>query len=566
MTVQAELESVELLEQPSLQARSQAALSDSSGDSALSRPTWSSPRRLWMLGLVGVAVWLVWQTWWVRRPVINGRGWPQVGRFARASLSPRLDREFIEVVGRAALTTIEFAVLGTAVAMLIGLTGGVVTCRAWGSLPGEKTAFVSRAAAVLIRTLLVVPRGIHEAIWALGLVFVLGRNPLVAVLAIGIPFGAITAKVIADALDAADQRGQQSLRRAGAGRLVSILYGLAPSVAGDITAYGFYRVECALRSSVVLGAIGVGGIGFQLALSFQSLQYNEMWTLIYALVAMSLVVDAVGSRYRRRQFGAGSARVSRTMTIGAAVCVMAAAWHLHVRPLSLVSDRTRALAARLARDAWPPHLPAGGWGELGREFMATLQLSAIAIGLATVVGVPLAFVASRSVTGAETDRWRTRVLAGMVRTLALVLRSVPPTVWALIVLFVVFPGPLAGGIALGIYTAGVLIRLDADVVEQTDRAPMNALRHSGASRTVAFAYGTVPTVGPRLLSMSTYRWGVAARETVIVGLVGAGGLGRTLAQQNAAQDEAGMLTTVVALILVSILIDILGRRLRLAFS
>lgn len=60
--------------------------------------------------------------------------------------------------------------------------------------------------------------------------------------------------------------------------------------------------------------------------------------------------------------------------------------------------------------------------------------------------------------------------------------------------------------------------------------------------------------------------GVAARETVIVGLVGAGGLGRTLAQQNAAQDEAGMLTTVVALILVSILIDTVGRRLRLAYS
>lgn len=68
----------------------------------------------------------------------------------------------------------------------------------------------------------------------------------------------------------------------------------------------------------------------------------------------------------------------------------------------------------------------------------------------------------------------------------------------------------------------VLIRLDAEVIEQTDRAPMNALRQSGASRMVSFAYGTVPTVGPRLLSMSTYRWGVAARETLIVGLVGAG--------------------------------------------
>ena len=559
MTDLGQLESVELLEYSPRQIVPTTA---PAGSGEVNRPNWLSIRRLWMLGFLGVTAWLVWQTWWVRRPVINERGWPQVSRFARASVAPRVDGEFLQVVARAALTSIEFAVLGTAVAMLIGVTGGLLTCRAWGPLPGEKAGRAGRVATGLVRTLLAVPRGIHEAVWALGLVFVLGRNPLVAILAIGIPFGAITAKVIADALDGADQRGQQSLRRAGAGRFVSILYGLAPRVAGDVTAYGFYRVECALRASVVLGAIGVGGLGFELALSFQSLRYNEMWTLIYALVALSFIVDGIGTRYRRRLFAGGSKRLTRTVAFGTGLGIVVAAWHLQVRPLSVVSQRTRSLATRLAGEAWPPRLPMGGWSELSREFVATVQLSVIAIGIASLVGVPLAFVAARSVGESASNRWRARTVRGA----ALVVRSVPPTVWALIVLFVVFPGPLAGGIALGIYGAGVLIRLNADVIEQTDRAGMTALRHGGATRITAFAYGTVPTVGPRLLSMSTYRWGVAARETVIVGLVGAGGLGRTLAQQNAAQDEAGMLTTVAALIIVSVLIDYIGRHLRAAFS
>jgi phosphonate transport system permease protein len=112
----------------------------------------------------------------------------------------------------------------------------------------------------------------------------------------------------------------------------------------------------------------------------------------------------------------------------------------------------------------------------------------------------------------------------------------------------------------------VLSRLNADVVENTDHGAPRALRASGASALSAFAYGTIPAVGARFAALATYRWEVAARETVIVGLVGAGGLGRILAQQNAAQDEAGMLTTIIALVVLAGLIDAVSRRVRNALQ
>ena len=59
------------------------------------------------------------------------------------------------------------------------------------------------------------------------------------------------------------------------------MFGAVPYAFGDILSYGFYRFECAIRSAAVLGLVGAGGLGFQLALSFQTLRYEEMWTLLW---------------------------------------------------------------------------------------------------------------------------------------------------------------------------------------------------------------------------------------------------------------------------------------------
>jgi phosphonate transport system permease protein len=74
----------------------------------------------------------------------------------------------------------------------------------------------------------------------------------------------------------------------------------------------------------------------------------------------------------------------------------------------------------------------------------------------------------------------------------------------------------------------------------------------------------VPVVAPRFVSLALYRWEVVLRETVVVGLVGAGGLGRLLAQQNAAFDEPRMLTTIAALIVAGFAVDVVSGRVRAA--
>lgn len=516
-------------------------------------PGWS-PRRTWTVAVGLVVGWALWRAE-AGPGSFNDRGWPVVRDFLAGAVSPELSGEFLSVVLDSVAVTVAYAVAGTALSVVLGLIGGVLTSETWWRRDPQdhRGPSIGRGWWVA-RAIAAVPRGIHEAVWALFLLQVLGRDPMVAVLAIGVPFGAITAKVVAEFIDDAARAPYDALRAGGAGRLTAMTYALAPLVGSDVVSYGFYRLECSLRSAVVLGMIGAGGLGFQLALSFQTLRYAEIWTLVYTLVALSAVVDRWSATVRNRP----TSGRRRWSIIAAVVATAWAVWHLDLRPLTLLSARTRSLAVDLAEAAWPPRLPNGGWSALWTATVDTLVISVIAIAVATALAWPVAFVAAR-----KPDDRPTRIVAGIgARFILLVTRSVPPPVWALIVVFVVFPGPLAGGLALGVYTFGVLGRLDAEVIENADPAPGRILRMLGASGPSAFAYGTAPVIAPRFVALSLYRWEVAMRETVIVGLVGAGGLGRVLSQQNAAFDRAGMVTTVAALVILSLAADLLSARIR----
>ncbi len=133
---------------------------------------------------------------------------------------------------------------------------------------------------------------------------------------------------------------------------------------------------------------------------------------------------------------------------------------------------------------------------------------------------------------------------------------------ALLVLFVFLPGPLPGALALAVYNFGILGRLMAEVVENLDPRPARALRGQGASAVQAFVYGALPRALPRFVAYGLYRWEVTIRETVVVGLVGAGGLGRLLAQQLAAFDYRGVVATLMALVALTFLVDVVSSAVR----
>ncbi len=542
-------------------------------------------RRWWAITVIAVITWSVFKAGADPRDVINTRGWSQVQAFFSAMVRPDLSREMLTLTVRESAVTVGYALVGTALAIVLGSFGGLLlTERLWSPVHGDMAS--GRIGWLIARVAFAVPRSMHEVVFGLILVNILGLNPWVAVLAIGIPFGAVTAKVFAELLDEVPRGAEVALRASGAGRVTAIMFATVPRALSDLMSYAFYRFECSLRSAAVLGIVGAGGIGFQLALSFQSLRYNQMWTLLWALILLSGIADRWSSAVRRRRNAAsiemGTDQVSTARTevkamtsrpdrdrflfgsaAVAALGVPVAIWRLELDVSTLWNQRARSLSAELLADAWPPQIGVGGWSQLISDSLDTIALAVLSIALAWMIASPVAFLAARPHrhVGGTIGVARS-VASALVRFSMLVSRSVPPPVWAFIVVFVLFPGLWPGVVALAIYNAGILGRLQAEVIENGDHRPAAALAAMGATSAGALTYATVPAVSGRFVALGLYRWEVAVRETVIVGVVGAAGLGRRLDEQTSSFDYDGILATILALLVVTVIVDIASSSIR----
>jgi phosphonate transport system permease protein len=326
-----------------------------------------------------------------------------------------------------------------------------------------------------------------------------------------------------------------------------------------------------------------------LVVSLQSRNWDEVWTLVGAVLLLSAAADLWSTRLRRdhavvtcsdwsvgqesRQRRSSRPAHSRWARWSAVVVVpgLIVAWLASDVSLSgLTSQRTRELTGRLLDDMWPPALPPGGWRALGDAIPDTVAMAVLAMAVAVVITMATGPWAVRARRAAMDEHARPahRLLRGALwwaaRTLLLILRSVPPTVWAVIALLVLYPGVLPGALALGLYTGGVLGRLVAEAWESIDTRPRDALRAIGTPAWLANTAAVIPPSAHHLATYTLYRFEICIRETAVVGVVGAAGLGRLLAESLAAFRFPTVTTLLVASFALSVASELLGRRLRSA--
>lgn len=159
----------------------------------------------------------------------------------------------------------------------------------------------------------------------------------------------------------------------------------------------------------------------------------------------------------------------------------------------------------------------------------TLKMSVMATGFATIAALLTVVPAARNVADGSitlAKKWHSWISFGIIRGIYIFSRAVPELVWAMIIIFIFKPGILPGAIALALHNFGILGKLCAEVIEDLDSRPVRNLASSGAGRVQILLYGVLPAALPRFLTYILYRWEVIMRTTIVVGFVGAGGLGQ----------------------------------------
>ncbi|XWN34069.1 MAG: phosphonate ABC transporter, permease protein PhnE [Devosia sp.] len=152
----------------------------------------------------------------------------------------------------------------------------------------------------------------------------------------------------------------------------------------------------------------------------------------------------------------------------------------------------------------------------------TLNIATLGTLLGIIIAVPIAFLAARNTTPS----------VYLIRPIALFIivasRSINSLIWALLLVSIIGPGILAGVIAIGLRSIGFIAKLLYEAIEEIDQKQVEAVTATGASGAQVIDYAIVPQILPTFFGVSVFRWDINIRESTILGLVGAGGIGLQL--------------------------------------
>ena len=382
-------------------------------------------------------------------------------------------------------------------------------------------------------------RAIPDLTLAILAVVLVGLGPAAGIVALAVFYAAMVGRVYGDLFAAADAAPLESLRATGASRIAIAAYGLIPLTLPDLLTFGTYAFECAMRASIIVGAVGGGGIGTELAGTLSTLDFHRTLTLVIVLVALVAAVDGFGMLARR-----DARLVLVLLPVG-----IASLW-LYRPQIFAFSHALHTFAAM-----FPPQLRAAQIVSLPLLIVQTLAIAVGGTLIGALLALPASLVAARRIVPFG--------VAVSVRRVFDVARAIPELVFGLILIVTVGIGPLAGALALGLHSAGVLGKLYAESLENVTAAPIDALAATGARTPAIVAFGFLPlALGPLVVhTLFRLEWNV--RAATVVGLIGAGGIGQALFQAQQLFFYRQMLAYVLATWALVALSDWFGERLRL---
>jgi phosphonate transport system permease protein len=534
-------------------------------------------RRQVLTALVVVSVVAIVWAWFKVDLSIAGitQSWGDVVNLLERMFPPRYTN-----LGRwidAAIETFFMALLGTTIAVVLSFPLAFLAAR---------NTTINGFTRGLARAVITASRAIPDLVFALIFVAAVGIGPLAGILALALHSIGMIGKLFADAIEEIDEGPRDAVLSTGSTQMQALSTSVLPQVMPSFISTSLYRMDINVRTSVILGIVGAGGIGFELQAALRALAYPRGLGIVTVIIAMVVIVEWLSAMMRRSLLGADSAalgfsgkrrgralatfRRHRTahpdrMLVDPPVFGPAEARddaaedalaaiddtppEFDHRSLTPPWDRERIKKAAFALlvgfgigysfvavDLDPIELLAAIpeiWSEAMRlvppDFTTardsliqglseTIAIGILATFFGTLMSIPLGLLAARNVSPA---RW---TYLG-ARYLLVFIRAIPELILAVIFVAAIGLGPIGGVMALSIGAVGFLAKLLADAVEQVADGPREAVVTTGATRMQEVATSVIPQAMPAFVSSALYMLDINIRASVVVGIVGGGGIG-----------------------------------------
>ena len=215
----------------------------------------------------------------------------RMGNLLARMSPPNLEPDFLIRVGWKLLETFQIAMVGSAIGIVLSLVIGWLGAR--GVSPLGAFSFVMKTMVSLFRT-------IPDLIWALLFVVAVGLGAVAGTMTIIVDTIGFCGRFFAEAIEDAEKEPQEALSAMGASRLSILTGAILPDAAPSMINTSLFALEKAVRSSVVLGLVGAGGIGQELKVAFDLFQYRNAATIILAIFVLVLVMEYLSDRLRAR--------------------------------------------------------------------------------------------------------------------------------------------------------------------------------------------------------------------------------------------------------------------------
>ncbi|WP_132995320.1 phosphonate ABC transporter, permease protein PhnE [Sporanaerobacter acetigenes] len=372
-------------------------------------------------------------------------------------------------------------------------------------------------------------RTIPSLIWAAILVSIFSVGKFSGIVALTIIAFLISLKLFREYIEGIKENQLNSIKSVGANSTQVLRYCVLPHILELSISVFFIVLETNIRGATILGLVGAGGIGQIMWRDLNHLRYDNLSTLILILFFTIFIIDLLSLFVRKylikkaiRFKSIDNYKKFQVFKIFYIPILLIILFLFAFKSLNITYDRFilglgqgKDVISRMIRID-PTCFPKLIEGILESFFIAVF---------ATIVGGLFALVLSYlTAYNTSPSKGVSIFLKGVIN----ILRTFPPIVTAIIFFRGVGPGPMAGAMALSIYTTGVLTKMYSEVLENEGKNIQDSITTTGATNLQSYRHGLLPHTFPTFIRLALYRLESNIRNSTILGVIGAGGIGTTL--------------------------------------